>query len=331
MDRKSLHRKIFVGPMTKNVVDEVKYFNKNQKNFFGIIPSRRQIECERLGGGYVNNWTTEKFTKYVSEEALILRDHGGPDQGLEKDNGLESLESDIKSGITFLHIDPWKSVSSFEAGVKRTKDLIEHCLLVNKDCYFEVGTEEAIFPYSPKELGQMLADLEKGLGDNFSKIVYGVVQSGTSILGMKNTGNFSKEKSAEMSRVCHSYGLYSKEHNSDYLSSSEIRMRLNAGVDSLNIAPELGVLETKAIMEILSEREVLRERFIKICYDSGKWRKWVSEEPKKEVVAEICGHYVFGSKEFDQIKQKLNEDFEVDNLVCSKIRKKLNEIYQIAG
>ena len=315
MDRKSLHRKIFVGPMTKNVVDEVKYFNKNQKNFFGIIPSRRQIECERLGGGYVNNWTTEKFTKYVSEEA----------------NGLESLESDIKSGITFLHIDPWKSVSSFEAGVKRTKDLIEHCLLVNKDCYFEVGTEEAIFPYSPKELGQMLADLEKGLGDNFSKIVYGVVQSGTSILGMKNTGNFSKEKSAEMSRVCHSYGLYSKEHNSDYLSSNEIRMRLNAGVDSLNIAPELGVLETKAIMEILSEREVLRERFIKICYDSGKWRKWVSEEPKKEVVAEICGHYVFGSKEFDQIKQKLNEDFEVDNLVCSKIRKKLNEIYQIAG
>lgn len=331
MNREHFHRKIFVGPMTKNVVDEIKYFNKNQKNFFGTIPSRRQVECKSLGGGYVNDWSTESFVKYVDNDILIQRDHGGPSQGAKKDDGLESLKSDIQSGISFLHIDPWKDVSCFEEGVVKTKDLIKYCLSVSDECFFEVGTEEAIFPYSPKDLDALLSQLEQSLGEDFSKIVYGVVQSGTSILGMKNTGKFCKEKSSEMSSVCHSYGLYAKEHNSDYLTSEEIKMRLSAGVDSLNIAPELGVLETKAVMEVLSKNKPLLERFIKICYDSGKWKKWVSEEPEKRVIAEICGHYVFSSNEFALIKNELNREFDVDNMVCSKIRQKLNQVYQTVG
>jgi len=331
MDRKSLHRKIFVGPMTKNVVDEIKYFNTNQRDFFGLIPSRRQVECKQLGGGYVNNWTTENFSEYVSEEALILRDHGGPHQGLEKDNGIESLESDIKSGIKFLHIDPWKSVRDFDTGIKRTINIIDHCISVDSNCFFEVGTEEAIFPYSANDLSKLLSQLEKHLGEDFARVVYGVVQSGTSISGMRNTGDFSKEKSSDMSSVCHNFGVYAKEHNSDYLTAEEIKLRVSAGVDSLNIAPELGVLETNSIMDILCERDALMEKFIKICYDSGKWKKWVTEEPEKKVIAKICGHYVFATSEYQAIKKKLSEDFEVDNLICSKIRQKLNEIYQTVG
>ena len=73
--RETLHRKVFIGPMTLNVVNSVKKFNE-KNNFFGLIPSRRQVECSNMGGGYVNNWSTESFKSHA-EGTLILRDHGG--------------------------------------------------------------------------------------------------------------------------------------------------------------------------------------------------------------------------------------------------------------
>ena len=51
---------LFLGPMSKNSVDAYK-LSKRKKNEIFLIASRRQIETKLLGGGYVNNWTTEKF------------------------------------------------------------------------------------------------------------------------------------------------------------------------------------------------------------------------------------------------------------------------------
>ena len=57
--------KIFIGPMSKNVVDSViEYCNDNNVNI-GLIPSRRQVENT---GGYVNNWTTKEFCEYVKSK-----------------------------------------------------------------------------------------------------------------------------------------------------------------------------------------------------------------------------------------------------------------------
>ena len=58
--RNKFHRTVFVGPMTLNVVNSVLEIN-NSNDFFGLVPSRRQIECTSLGGGYVNNWDTLEF------------------------------------------------------------------------------------------------------------------------------------------------------------------------------------------------------------------------------------------------------------------------------
>ena len=46
-----------------------------------LIASRNQIECEKLGGGYVNNFTTEKFLNMFLEKnkrIKLCRDHSGP-------------------------------------------------------------------------------------------------------------------------------------------------------------------------------------------------------------------------------------------------------------
>ena len=64
--KKTFHKKVFVGPMTLNVVNSVKKFNK-KNNFFGLVPSRRQVECLSMGNGYVNNWSTKDFKSYAAQ------------------------------------------------------------------------------------------------------------------------------------------------------------------------------------------------------------------------------------------------------------------------
>ena len=72
-----------VGPMSVNCVDAaIELANENDVPLM-LIASRRQIDSEDFGGGYVNNWSTHRFADYVIEndkkgKILLARDHGGP-------------------------------------------------------------------------------------------------------------------------------------------------------------------------------------------------------------------------------------------------------------
>ena len=44
-------------------IQEIKIFHLS-------TASRRQIDAESLGGGYVNEWTTETFSKYVKKKVM---------------------------------------------------------------------------------------------------------------------------------------------------------------------------------------------------------------------------------------------------------------------
>ena len=73
--------KYFIGPMSENVVNSVIEFTAQENIEIGFIPSRRQVD---YNGGYVNNWNTQEFSKYVrskSSKIVICRDHGGENQG----------------------------------------------------------------------------------------------------------------------------------------------------------------------------------------------------------------------------------------------------------
>ena len=79
--------KFCIGPMSKQVVDAVNEYTAESGNKIWFIPSRRQIEWN---SGYVNNWSTKSFSKYVDNQNIIMRDHGGPHQGrpgLRRDRG----------------------------------------------------------------------------------------------------------------------------------------------------------------------------------------------------------------------------------------------------
>ena len=313
--------KYFIGPMSKNVVDSIIEFDGN----FGFIPSRRQVD---YNGGYVNSWTTGEFATYVNGRVPIERDHGGIGQGYKHDDGMESFMHDCRY-FDKIHIDPWKEYNDFHKGFLETVDYINFIYLVmeKKKIKFEVGTEESIRRFEVDELDKLLRYLKGKLEPEiFKNIEYVVVQSGVGLdLGKQNnTGTFDSDRLEKMISVCKKYGKKSKEHNGVYLSNDEYKVRFDMGLDSINIAPEFGQLETLCYLEEMGEDI---DEYYNICYESKRWEKWVDndfvpEDNKKELI-KICGHYVFSNRRFLDIKP--NIDDKIKTVIKNKLRR-LNEL-----
>ena len=318
--------RFFIGPMSKNIVDAILEFTSETGNSIGLIPSRRQVEFD---GGYVNNWTTKQFKEYA-EKLFLVRDHGGPGQGLQDDDGFESLKQDCEL-LDMIHLDPWKKYPSLEEGTKWTIEMIRFCLSNNSNVLFEVGTEESIRRFEPHEVDTFLNNLEKNLKpEEYNRIRYCVIQSGTSLKENKNTGQYDSERLKKMIDVVKRHGLLTKEHNGDYLPTNLIKEKFSLGLDSINIAPEFGQIETKTYMKIIKEEHPeLLNIYWKICYDSGRWKKWVDEKfnpfEQKEELINICGHYVLSNDKFIQnVKNKLGD---INDLIKTNVKIKLKELF----
>jgi D-tagatose-1,6-bisphosphate aldolase subunit GatZ/KbaZ len=314
--------KYFIGPMSLNITDAVIDFGET----FGLIPSRRQVDHN---GGYVNNWTTETFVKHVNGRVVIERDHAGASQGYVDDDGYASLKTDCENNIDIIHIDPWIKYSKYQEGLRECINNIEFCYSVNKHIKFEVATEEAIRKFGVASLNSFLSDLEsKLLPEIFSAIEYVAIQSGVGLnLGKRfNTGNFNPKNMEQLIAICKQFGKKSKEHNGDYLSDQGYKARFDLGLDSINIAPEFGQLETLCYLDEMGS-EI--EDFYQICYRSHRWKKWVSkdfipEDNKRELI-KICGHYVLSDSEFLTIKP------DIDDKIAKVIKNKLRSLNDLLG
>jgi hypothetical protein len=316
--------KYFIGPMSKNIVDAIQEFCDETGNKIGLIPSRRQVEWN---GGYVNNWTTEEFSKY-SKNLPLKRDHAGPGQGYTDDDGFDSLAEDCKY-LDYIHIDPWKKYPKYEEGLEWTIKMIEFCYELNPNIQYEIGTEEAIRRFESEELDMLVNDLHVRLDEKvFNQIKYLVIQSGTSLQENTNTGEYNKDRLLSMVEVAKSWGLLSKEHNGDYIPPDLIKEKMSLGLDSINIAPEFGLIETQTYLDEIKDDKIL-EKFFKICYDSKRWEKWVDGDfnPKlhQRELIKICGHYVFSHPDFKSIRNKY---LGINKQIKTNIKNKLNELYR---
>ena len=102
------------------------------------------------------------------------------------------------------------------------------------------------------------------------------------------------------------------------------------GLDSINIAPEFGQIETKVYLNKIKNNTDLFGKLYKICYNSNRWKKWVDKnfdpENNKEELINICGHYILSSDEFIS---KIKSNFkDIDLEIKIKIKEKLNELYR---
>lgn len=331
-----------VGPMSVNCVDaSIEIANDNRIPLM-LIASRRQIDSADFGGGYVNNWTTEEFSKYVIENdkrgyVLLARDHGGPWQNtIEKEKKLslrqamesakKSYEADIRSGFQIIHIDPSEDIfgrSSTDEILERVYELLDFCSDIahrtSNDIAFEIGTEEQSGGMNTsEELEHVLSSVMKFCQKNtIQKPLFVVMQTGTKVMETKNVGTFdtpfriADEIPAEiqipkMIELCEKYGIYMKEHNTDYLSTEALRWHPKVGIHAANVAPEFGVEETRAFLELLeaNKQKKLAERFLKLAYNSNKWNKWMlpGTDATDRDRSIIAGHYVFATPEFLEIK-----------------------------
>ena len=321
--------KYYIGPMSQNVVDCV--IKHSQQHSIGLIPSRRQVD---FSGGYVNGWNTETFSSYVKKKnssVLLCRDHGGAEQGQVSDDGNKSFGTDAQY-LDLIHIDPFRVSETIYQAAEKTADIIEKIFEVNPNIMYEVGTEEAIFKYQPEDLNWMLGYLKIRLRiEYFNQIKYAVVQSGTrlDLATRTNIGNYNNTRLQNFIEIVKNFDLISKEHNGDYLTDSfDVEVRFASGLDAINIAPEYGQIESEFYLEMCSKDNALFEQLYEICYNSGKWKKWipdVSRVSKSQIIMTCC-HYILSDKSFiGNIKSHFpNADKLIQKRITSKL-KLLNE------
>ena len=332
MNKEELKKiKLFVGPMSKNIVDSVIDFSNKFNINIGFIPSRRQIDFD---SGYVNNWTTRTFSNYVkskNKNIIIERDHGGPLQGEDIDDGFASMFQDCIN-FDIIHIDVWKKYQNFNDGVNKTIQYINYCYSLNNNILFEIGTEEGIRKTSVEELEEFLARLNAFLPENiFNQIVYLVIQDGTALNGSNNIGSYDSQKLKEMIEISNQYGLLNKIHNGDYVNVEEIHDRFDNGLNAINIAPEFGLIETNAILEVINNYSFTLNTLYNICFNSGRWKKWVNEsfvpEDNKLELIKICGHYVISNPETEKITHYFKN--KISDIVKKETFKKLSNILKV--
>ena len=261
---------------------------------------------------------------------IISRDHGGKNQGFEKDDGIISLEEDIKY-LDYIHIDPFLSCQDFKKAITDTTYLIDKLYSLNNKIFFEVGTEESIFKYEPENLHLFLSELKINLPKKaFDNIKYAVIQSGTSLdlPKMKNIGNFDITRTLNFLKVTKNFGILSKEHNGDYqIDNNQLKFKISIGIDAFNIAPEFGQLESIEYLNLCLRDEKLFKNLYKLCYNSNRWKKWIFNKKSitKEEIILTCCHYILSDFNFKNlIKKNLPK---IDLNIKKKIREKIKKMY----
>jgi len=332
-----------VGPMSVNCVDAAIELANQYDSPLMLIASRRQIDSEDFGGGYVNNWSTDRFADYVIEndkkgKILLARDHGGPWQNeLEKEQKLglrkamesakASYQADIDAGFQILHIDPSVDIHgtpSTDEVLDRVFELYEFCWShaqrSGKEVIFEIGTEEQSgSTNTQEELDYTLEKIKQFCDKNhLPRPTFVVIQTGTRVMEMRNVGSFdtplrvAEELPAEiqvpkMVQICHQHGIFMKEHNADYLSDEALQWHPRLGIHAANIAPEFGVAETKALVHCLEQNglQKLADSFLEFAFGSRKWEKWMIDgsSATDRDRSMIAGHYIFSNPECHEIKK----------------------------
>lgn len=341
------------GPMSKNSVNAVIDLAQEYDLPIGLIPSRRQVECESLGGGYVEKWTTETFSEYVRDRdkknnVILCRDHSGPWQlekrgangetpqlNIEMESLMVSLRADIESGFDLIHVD---ASLGFQNGLNKeeirsiTCEIVGFCEGISKkSVHYEIGTEEQVFgssqiSFAEEELTDMCFNLKKL---KLPKPKFFVQQTGTKVNELKNVGNYDNPLDAKgilpasfqitkILDLCRQNGIWLKEHNADYLSDHALEWHNRFGIHGANIAPEFGTIETRTFINLANQigASDLVHRVNEMVIKGNKWNKWMLQDTNAtdEEKTLIAGHYHFADEWFIDIYNELDDRLKSNSI-----------------
>lgn len=319
---KMIDSKLGFGPMSPEIIEGVIKASSLLTQPLMLISTQNQIDWN---GGYVNNWKTSEYVefvhtllpKYPKSHVYLCRDHLGP--GFKNDNiddVYKTLYDDIDHNFDLIHIDFSNIHADKTTVLNETKKAIQGIYKKTDTVRLEIGTEENV-----GRSKSTLAEIEREVAfvKEFAEPEFFVVQTGSLVKEINQVGSFHKDFIVEAHNLLSSHGVRLKEHNADYLDEDMIRARIGI-VDAMNIAPQLGVLQTVTVLEQAIIYGVDISEFLTASYNSKRWEKWLFHNTASNnmLCAIIAGHYNFTSKAYQTLIFCLEKQIDIKKIIVDK-------------
>ena len=286
-----------------------------------IIASRNQVDAE---SGYV--MTTPQIREQLStlptDYIWMCRDHCGPyfldaEKNLSLRDAVEATKKtiayDIEQGFNLIHIDTSRVDDTY--GI--AEELFKFCLDLNPNIQFEFGTEENVGVAA----GAIKYKNDVAFAKNIPNIQFVVAQTGSLCHEDHQAGGFETATVKELVGVANTNGVKMKEHNADYLSADQIQLRNAVGVHALNIAPQLGVVQTKLLRRLVEQHSDAQGQwadFANEVVNSNRWRKWTDRDDREHQIS-VAGHYCFSGSKYKALVNVLNQRTDWKSAITSEI------------
>jgi len=326
-----------LGPMSLEIINSLDNFSKKYEKTIMLICSRNQIEAEELGGGYVNNFTTESFSNFIQSKKnkylVLSRDHSGPYKRDEIKKNIykeiedckKSLKEDIRNNFKILHID------TSMCGNKKyeiAEELINFCnkyaIYLKKKIFFEFGCEEHGVLTSLNKFKQDVKFISK-----FNNKHFIVCQTGSLVKSIFQLGQFDIHNIIKMKKIADQNGLRLKEHNCDYLSQDQIKLRKKYGISAINIAPEMGYIQSNLFF--YKSREFNLDKKLNSFYSyvlkKNKWKKWIYNDENDVIKLLSSAHYFFASDPYYELKESLSKYMDLQKTLNKAVFENLKRYY----
>lgn len=311
--------------MSKEVIEAV--FRHSHK--FGIqlmlICSRNQVDASN---GYV--FTTQQYMDYVvkterkypKSNVIICRDHCGPGFGTTAESDLSgtrnTIRCDLECGFDLIHIDLCHTNMTHEDKLCSTVKLMQFALDIKPDVMFEIGTDENV-GVAETNVERIVADIQAC--QKIANPTFYVVQTGSLVYEDCSAGFFEAEKVRIMHQAIRRCGTRLKEHNADYLTKEEIVARSDI-VDAVNIAPQLGVVQTSHVLFKALIYGIDTQPFIdKVVRIGDRWEKWSDDPNNRRLCALVAGHYHFNEPEYQHLIDQLSSRLNIRESIINEITK----------
>jgi len=296
--------------MSREIIKILADYTKEQYYPLMIIASRNQVDFD---SGYVcsTKELAQLLKDYQRDNLLLCRDHCGPyfsdaDRNLTLNEAVirckKTIQADIENGFDLIHID----VSRVQDNpLAVAQDLIEFTLGLKPDIMLEFGSEDNTGVDIDSSIGRIDSQLEF-LAKYRNNVKFFVTQTG-SLTKSHQRGVFDLGRNRQVKLQIHNAGFLFKEHNADYFTENEIKLRVDAGIDSLNIAPQLGKIQTDLLKEVAPSE--LWDKFADLVYSRGHWARWVDDTGNDKTIAvSVSGHYCYNSNEYRNILAAIDVD-----------------------
>ncbi len=301
-----------VGPMSTEIVELCLEYSATHDYPIMIIASRNQVDHDT---GYA--MTTAELSKlvksnphYNKERVLLCRDHCGPyfgdrDKGLRLEQAIaqckDTIRADAAADFDLIHIDVSRVGKENQAAV--ATQLFTTAVTENKHLMFEFGTEDNTG--NTTDTIRSLTEQVQWVEEWRDNIKFIVSQTG-SLIKQSQIGSFDVDQNRAIADLIHSYGYLFKEHNADYIERDQVALRARAGVDAINIAPQLGAI-CSGVLYDLGRNSVEFQKFANTVLDSGYWKRWCTPDVDSDRVKFIASaHYLYKHEDCQKLLSSLN-------------------------